>query len=59
MHQIIEEELEKICKSNNLSDSTTRAIKKLLVRKLSGDFSSGTDFANDLSRVYDLIKEDI
>jgi len=56
MHQIIEEELEKMCKSNNLSESTTRAIKKLLVKKLSGDVG-GTDFANDLSRVYDLIKE--
>jgi hypothetical protein len=58
MHKIIEEELEKMCNTNKLSKPTYMAINKLLSKKIDGDID-GVNFSQDLSRVYDLIKEDI
>ena len=57
MNIFIEEELDKICEEEGVSLEACKAIKALLNRKLNDEIASNKDFSNDLSRIYELIKE--
>lgn len=58
MNLIVEQELYKACTEKGLSDETANVIKVLLERRLNNEIT-GMDLANELDRVYELIKRDI
>jgi hypothetical protein len=55
MHKIIEKQIELACEQKGLSEAASKAIKKILSRKMNGQTSS-SDMSNDIARIFELVK---
>ena len=54
MHKIIEKQIELACEQKGLSEAASKAIKKILSRKMNGQTSS-SDMSNDIARIFELV----
>ena len=57
MHKIIKDQLKEACDHYKLSTETSKAIKKVLSRKMNGEITS-SELPNDIARIFDLIKSE-
>jgi hypothetical protein len=55
MHKIIEKQIQIACEQKGLSEAASKAIQKILSRKINGQISS-TDLSNDIGRIFELVK---